>query len=148
MSYGPQQPYTSPTPGSFDRPPQKKGWSIGCILGIIALVVGGGGLVCCGGTGGLGWFATNYFLTLVSNEVKNQPVVREHLGEVTACNFDLMATGEVNQEDHFVFNVQGSKGSGVVTVHAQPEGEKVRIVSGNLRMSTGETFNLEPANKF
>jgi hypothetical protein len=144
MSGYQQQPFASPTPGSFDPPPAKKGWGIGCIIGIIAIVLGGGTLVCCGSFFGLGFFAANFALTLSADQVKQNPVVKQHVGEVTACNIDLTATGELNKPEHFVFNVEGTKGKAVVTVHVQAQGENVRILDGNIRLPTGETYELVP----
>ena len=120
--------------------PAKKGWSMGCILGIIAIVLGGGGLVCCGGPLALTFFATNMVLTSASNQVKTEPAVVEHMGNLSKCSINLQKTGELHQDNHFVFDVQGTKGSGEVIVHVEPEGDHVRIISGTVKMSTGESF--------
>lgn len=143
MSTG-SQPYASPTPGSFGPAPPKQGKSMGCILGVVALVLVGGGLVCCGGPIAFFGWAGNFFLNIASAEIKKHPVVIEHLGEVTSCNVNLQATGELGQDNHFVFDVTGTKGSGVVTIHIDAQGNSVRIISGDIKLPSGEKIDLVP----
>jgi hypothetical protein len=146
MSYGTQQPYASPTPGSFDVPPKKPGWSMGCILGVIAAVVGVVALLCCGGLGGSTFFFYQLGMDMISKTIKEHPVVREKVGEVSSCTPNFEETGKIGKQNHIVFDVKGSKSNAVVTVHTQPAGQQVRIVSGTVKLPTGETTQLVPDN--
>ena len=144
MSLGPQQPYASPTPGSFGPEPAKKGWSMGCIFGIIAaVVIGGGGLLCCGGGTGLFFFGLNTLNAQMEKELKANAVVAEHLGEVKKITYNMQATGERHTpgSNKFVFDVEGTKGKGQVDVQCSQD---LRIMSGTLKTPAGTEVQLVP----
>lgn len=129
----------------------KKGTSKTClVLGII------GGvmlflLLCCG-VGGyfLMSFSGTAIATVAKDGLNQNPVVQEHLGEITEAELLWMETfeyvGETNKQSFYVFGVKGTKGSGKVIAKVANEGGQqpsVTTEGGELRMSTGEVFPLD-----
>ncbi len=146
-------------PGSFDpnnpyRPaahgpggPQHRRSSAGIIIAIVAGIGLVGVLVCCGLCGGLGYFGMNVFSEQVANELRDNPILREHIGEIQSFTLNFTATAAHDSEDVFVFDVQGSKGQGVVTAESQtiPDDSEA-VISATLRLPTGEVIDLLPEN--
>ena len=116
---------------------------------IILLLVGGGAmfLLCCGGLGGVAFFGLNLVAREIETELRDNPVIVEHIGEIE--EFDVDWTGSFAAEDDiFVFDVRGSKGSGEITAESitNDDGDE-DVVSGSLRMKDGTTFDLFPESE-
>lgn len=132
----------------FVQPPPKKGGKgllIGC--GIASLL---GMLVCCGGFAMLGYFGLGVVGDVVQAEVENSPTIIEHIGEIDSMSLNLTATGEEaqgvepGQAAPMVFDVQGSKGSGMIV--AQQSRTSPGINSAVLVLPSGERFPIELAS--
>lgn len=72
------------------------------------------------------------------------PLVQQHVGTLSRFDLDLMASGEAEGADEFVFDVAGDKGSGrlsaeFITVDAGSE----RLGRGVLALPDGRTFAFE-----
>ena len=111
--------------------------STGCLVGgLVFVVVFGVG----------GYFLWDYTKKLLAEKVKVQvrdnPVVREHLGELETVEIDLTATSASDDEDELVFQAQGSKGAGELRVEFDNDGE--RIERGTLRLPSGKSYDLFP----
>lgn len=108
---------------------------VGC-LAVVSLVV------CCGGL--LYWFQSE-MSSQIRFQLEDHPIVVEHLGEVTGFEMNIMASGAAEDEDTWVYEVEGSKGKGIVTVQHVTGADGVEeIVSAQLRLPSGETFELAP----
>ena len=147
MSYGTPQPYSSPTPGSFGPPPQKKsntGCVVGVILGVVALVAGGGVLVCCGGGYGFLQFSVGMITSKVEQQLRANPTFAQHFGEFKKCSYNYQATGERHPpgSNRFVLDVEGTLGKGQVDVQCAPD---LTVVSGTMRTPAGVEVPLVPA---
>ena len=87
--------------------------------------------------------ALDDFEQQVAVDLKGNPVILRHIGEITSIDTDWSATGEEPGDDVFVFRVTGTKGDAslvaeCITVDADHED----VVSGSLRLPSGETVDL------
>ena len=127
--------------GQPSQPPRKKSSA-----GKIILILGGIGgvllLVCCGGFALLGMFGLNVVGDVVKKDIQNVPEIQEHIGEISKCSFNIMATSnlaeETGEQGVMVFDLSGSKGSGTLT--ARVVGESV--TDATLELPTGEKIEL------
>ncbi len=123
-------------------PPRKSGsgmiW-LAVIGGIFSLCI----LFCCGG----GALFTRYGLTVVTEQVKvqlrDQPEIRQHLGEIREMDINFISSGAQQSDDTFVYDVVGTKGEGelIVTSVSTLDGDEI-IESATLRLSTGEKIEI------
>ena len=113
--------------------------TVGLILGGIVGVV-----LLCGGCGvGMYFFGTGQLAGGVQAALADNPVIREHVGEIQSLEFDVMDTGERGGDDVFLFDVTGSKGSGTIFAECiQQPGGGVNVISGQLELDNGEVFPL------
>ena len=125
----------------------------GCLLiaGILFALV-----VACG------YFGYKYGIGVMEEQVvaklQDNPVIREHLGNLEKLEFDMMATAAVAEEEakqaeegstpgstKLVFDATGSKGKGRITIVVPDEdSDEIVILSGVLRTADGEILDLGP----
>ena len=122
-----------------DAKRQRGGFNVGCLVAIvIVLVLGVAGA----------FFIGRWGLSLVAEEVKrdirDHPVVLEHIGDIEECTVNLAATG-AEGEEAFVFDLKGSKSHGELqAVIETGEDGTERVLSGTLRMPDGTRHELFP----
>jgi hypothetical protein len=137
-------PYGDPRFGQMPPPPPPSRWWLWLLLG-------GGGVValfCCGGVG-LFVVAMNYLESEVQKSLANEPAIQEHVGDLESVDFDIMATGELTEQnegdDRLVFNLKGSKGNAVLIGETTDDGDgNVVVVNGVLRLPSGEEVPISP----
>jgi hypothetical protein len=130
--YGPPQP-----------PPRRS--SSGCW--IWAIVAGAGFLLlmCCGGGALLVGFGLQIVTTEIEDLLSGNPILQEHIGEVQSFEMDWSRSFADEDDDTFIYQVQGTKGEGRVTVkHITGEDGNEVILSAQLRLPSGETIDLMP----
>jgi hypothetical protein len=138
-AYKPAPGFGGPYSGQPGFPEQPKKRSQGCL---IAGIVGGilGALVLmCGGCIGLGFFALNaqYKETArqLSVEYRNDPMVKEHVGEVQEITYNWGASLAHEDSDRVdVYDIVGDKGKAQLVVEADDE----EIYSVTLQNDKGE----------
>lgn len=149
--------YTPPNPsnpyanvGQFGQaPPPKKSKAWIWILGII----GGGGILVCGGCCGMSYWAYSFGMSTIANQTKDEiqgrPEIQEHIGTIETATPDLMAGVQETQkkgakpgESHLVVHLKGSKGSGDV-IGRMPQQGGQRLTEKVLRLPDGKEFPLE-----
>ena len=119
-SSDPLNPYASMGGPGSATPPKRSGSVWPWVLGI-----GGGfvlaGVLCCGCIGAFGYIGVNQLSQFVKQQIENEPVIQEHIGEVQSVSMNVFAAAEEMQanppppgETLQAFDVKGSKGSGVV----------------------------------
>lgn len=155
MSYGqPQSAYAPPGQGNQPyappmSPPQQQEAS-GCSCLTLSLVGLGVIVLACCGMGGGGWFVWQNFTATLKAEVQKVPAVQEHIGEIEEFEVNFMEAGQIMEKEKDkpqnvqVYKVKGSKGSGTVVVRIVQAGKDIRIDDGELRMDSGETYELNP----
>lgn len=101
------------------------------------------GLCCCGGVIGLFMMGKSVVEQELKNSVANSPVVIENFGEITKFKMNMIASGRIDDQETFVYDVEGTKGSGQITIHSvtNEQGEE-EIVWATLTNSHGETANI------
>ncbi|WP_417747487.1 cytochrome c oxidase assembly factor Coa1 family protein [Rosistilla oblonga] len=96
---------------------------------IIAVVLIGLGIICCGC---LGMIAVSWMAYGDSVEtIKGNRVVQQNLGDVTTAEIDLQATGELAEsggQQQLVYRVEGTNGSGKVIVATGPAGLELKTL--------------------
>ena len=149
-SYDPNLPGGAPPPppspyGYFPQPPppppQRSGRRVICILvGIGALLV----VLICAGVVGLAFFGMNVIETEVRNQVRDDPALVEHIGQIEDFDADLTESGAIDDEDTFVYRVKGTKGSGLLTVRHITDDNGDEVVEwAKLRLPDGKEIELD-----
>ena len=141
---GPSTPSIETQDPSRSKPfPWNKVLIFGCggcaVICILAMFFGGWALMKLG----LGVFADE-----VESELRSNPVIIEHVGRIEEFELDLSASvAEAGGED-FVFEVSGTKGSGLVTATCVTNEEGIEeVVSGTIQLESGETLDLFPEDE-
>ncbi len=109
----------------------------GCaVLGIAVVVFGSFLLV---------WFGLGIFVDQVKTDLKENPVIVEHLGMIEDLEVDIMGSLAAPGEEEYVFRARGSKGQGEITAECVTrDADTEEVVSGTLQMSDGEIYDLFP----
>lgn len=150
--YG-QSPYGGA--GGAGPPPKRGGMSAGAIVALVLGIVGGVALIvvgvpllCCGGM----IFSANQAVQAeikkdadnVITHVQNTPDVQTHIGAISSCTYNSLATG--NEPGIFteVYDVTGSLGSGQIIVSAETQfgDQPDKLNWGKLRLRDGQEFTL------
>ena len=93
-------------------------------------------------------FGLSVFSEQVQAELRDNPVVVEHLGKIEELGLDFQATLAASGEDDFVFEARGTKGDGTLRVTSITiDDETENIVAGTLQLESGEEINLFPERK-
>lgn len=123
---------------------KRSGSRAGCIFAVVA---GGALLVllCCGGVVGVGYFGLSVFAKEIETRLRDNPVLVEHLGPIESFEMDMIASIAEGEENVFVFNVKGQKGSGIVTAQSiTADDGSEEITWAQLRLPDGQTVDLLP----
>ncbi|QEG43638.1 hypothetical protein UC8_56900 [Roseimaritima ulvae] len=88
-------------------------WVLGILAGLGLLTV-----LCCGGCFLVAKFGLDAVGTQVAEQVKDDPVIVEHIGNVESVDMEFIKTSQYQQEtgdsDVMVFTIRGDKGSGTL----------------------------------
>lgn len=144
MSSSPNNPFDGPG-NRTEAPPQRKSnvwlWVLG-IVGVLGLLVI---LGCCGSVFFAYQFGAGMIGEQVKSELRGNPVVQEHIGDIESAEMNLTATAQETQDqpggESIVFDLEGSKGSAKVAIQQGPGGE---ITSAVLIMPDGTRHQAVP----
>lgn len=130
--------------GPASRPKKSSGpWT--CLT--LMLVGGGAGIVllCCGGGTGIVWFGMNILSAEIENELRDNELMKEHIGVIETFKMDFTRTAAEGNSDAMIFKVKGSLGEGYVTVVSETDhaGDE-KVLSAKLRKSDGTEVQLVP----
>ncbi|MEX2174953.1 MAG: hypothetical protein WD872_11365 [Pirellulaceae bacterium] len=102
-------------------------------------------LCCCGGVVGVMLFGMNVVEAEVADLLRDNPKLRQHVGEIESLELDWVATAAKEDDETFVYRVQGDRGSGVLTVEQTEDDDwnKV-IVRATLRLPDGTQVQIVP----
>ncbi|QDT38981.1 hypothetical protein Pan189_33810 [Stratiformator vulcanicus] len=123
--------------------PRKKGGK-GCLIaGIILGILGLGALgliICCGG----GFYAIMGVMSqAVEEEMRQNEVIAEHVGEVTSFSFNYGDT--FGGENRLIFDIEGTKAGGQVIMEVdQNAPQEEQIQGGRLILDNGDEYDLFP----
>jgi hypothetical protein len=121
-------------------------------MAVVGIITGFLGTFCGVGCLGIGLFGLNMLNEMARAELNRNPVVQEHLGELTSCAINWTATIEERdrqrdrprQNEIWVFDVEGTKGSGIARTRMVQVGDKFRLEAGTLELSDGRLIDLVP----
>lgn len=89
--------------------------------------------------------AMDEWVSQVAVALDDIPQIQLHIGEIEDISLDFIASGNEPDDDVFVFDVVGSRGSGTVTAKCLTVSyDEEQIVSGHIVMSSGEKYDLFP----
>jgi hypothetical protein len=111
----------------------------GCaVIAVLALFFGGWAMVRLG---------LDVFASDVESELRDNPVIIEHIGRIEELEVDLTASLSTDENDDFVFTVRGTKGSGLVhaTCITRDDGTEA-VTAGTIQLESGETLGLFPGS--
>jgi hypothetical protein len=137
-------------PTAFMQPgatPEKKGLSKGCLVGIvITSVIGLVGVIVLIAAGVFFvQFGMDVIADQVKREVQDNPVILEQVGAIETMEMDMVASANEPGDQTFVFRLDGAKGTGTLTVSTVTvEGFTEQVTWGQLRVASGETYDLLP----
>lgn len=90
-------------------------------------------------------FGLQIVTTEIEDQLSGNPILQEHIGEVQSFEMDWSRSFADEDDDTFIYQVQGTKGEGRVTVkHITGEDGNEVILSAQLRLPSGETIDLMP----
>ena len=117
----------------------------GCTIAAIVFgsIAGAGVLLvaCCGG---LMYFAMDTMVaTQVADDLRDNPVVEEHIGNIRDTEFDFAASFAAGP-DEYVIDVVGTKGNGRLKVVTEEQDGREHVLSGTLETPDGERHALFP----
>jgi len=144
---GNPQPYASPptfSPQGFQpyapKPSGSNTW-----LWVLLGLGGVAGVCCCGGGVAVVMFGMNIVTAEIADELRDNPKFREHIGELQEMNVDYIASAAKDDDETFVYDVKGDKGSGELTVkHVTDDDGSEQIVTATLRLSDGKQVEIVP----
>jgi len=140
----PMQPFRPGMPPPARPKPQLGGMSpwLWLLAGgglMLMLCLGGGVVVAVMGLG------ANIMEEEVSDQLRDNPKLREHIGEIQS--FEVNTAGSMLEPDGdtFRYRVQGSTGSGELTVrHITGKDSKEVVEDARLRLSDGTQVQIVP----
>jgi hypothetical protein len=111
------------------------------------LLVGGALVVLLCGIGGLGViaFGFNVMTAEIKELVRDNPKLREHIGELETVEMDFVGSMAADGDDTYRYKVRGTQGSGELTVkqHTKDDGDEA-IDEATLRLPDGKTIQIVP----
>lgn len=136
----PVDPFSPQTQG-FDRAAKRRRYLwMGCggcaVIAVLAMFFGGWAMVRLG---------LDVFANDVESELRDNPVIIEHIGRIENLEVDLTASLSTEENDDFVFTVTGTKGSGLIhaTCITRDDGTEA-VTAGTIQLESGETLDLFP----
>ena len=91
----------------------------------------------------VGCGALDEFERQVVQDIQDNPVMLEHVGQIQTIDIDWVATGQEPGDDVFVFDVTGSKGSGTLTAECITiDSGREDVVAARLRLPSGEDLDI------
>lgn len=118
-------------------PRRQGGGALAWVLGILALLA----VLVALAVGALVMTGWNLFAEQARAAVQKQPDVLQHIGTIREFDFNIVATGEAEGSDEFVFDLVGSKGRGRLRAHfVTVDADHEALGKGTLVLSDGTTL--------
>ena len=128
---------------SFEQPAERSGggrWWIVILAGAGLFFV----LACCGGGLGLGMLGIQVEEASLETQLRDNPQVRQHVGEISEFKTNYSKSFANEDEDMWVYDVQGSKGNAELTITTSTAADFESTIEGVvMRLPTGETIEVD-----
>lgn len=127
--------------GYASGPPPQRNRGRGVLIAVVLGLCVTGMLVCCGGGIGLMNFGFSVMAVEVQDELAMTPEFQEHIGSIESFEMNWARSFADEDDDAFVYDIQGSNGSGYVRVEQYTDefGREV-IESAKLTLSDGRSI--------
>jgi len=90
-------------------------------------------------------FGLEVFADAVEADLRNNPVIIEHIGRIEEFEVDLKTSLSTEGPDDFVFRATGTKGSGLINATCVTNDDGVEeVVAGTIQLDSGEMLDLFP----
>lgn len=127
----------------FQEPAPKKRsgvWIVVAIVGTISVLCIG---LCCGGFVWLMSFGLNILGEQVAEQLRDNPVILEHIGQIQTCDVDFSKSAAHADEDTMVYKIEGTKGKGELVAQSESTADGNEIVIwAELRLPSGEKIEV------
>lgn len=127
--------------------PEQKSSSGKTVIIILVVLFVVGGLICLGCCGGLyAMFSVgmNEVAGDIEAQISGDPTLREHIGEIESLSVNLIESASYDDDETFVYDVRGSKGSGKLVVNSITTFENGEDIQwAELQLDDGRTFTLD-----
>jgi hypothetical protein len=122
--------------GAAPRPRQGSAWPwvLGALAVLLALFIAS--LVA------LFYWGVSMFTAEARTALQRDPVIVEHIGTIRTLEADIIASGEEEGADDFVFAIEGDKGSGKVLARLVTEDDGEVLHGGTLTLADGRELPL------
>jgi hypothetical protein len=91
------------------------------------------------------WFGLGELERQVADELRDNPRLVAEVGEVQSMDMDVIASGNIDDNDTFVYRVRGTKASGQLTVkHITDDAWNEKVVEATLKLNTGTEVQIVP----
>ena len=115
------------------------------VLILVLAIIGGVVVVGCLGLVGLGLWGFSELTNQAMAALNDNPVVQQHVGEITEMDVDWTGTGSEEEDNVFVYTFTGTRASGVVTAEfITVDTNTEKVVSGTIELSSGDAYDLFP----
>ncbi len=124
-------------------PPSSRRW--GWIVGVSAVVLASGLIVCCGGLYFVFQLGAEQMTSQLKTRLADHPVIEAEIGEIESIEVNLQKTGERGDQERLVLTIEGSKGNGLLIGRQRPGALELEDLV--LETPEGEQYPLdaEPA---
>jgi len=100
-------------------------------------------MMCCGGGVFLVKFGLDSMAVEVREELRNDPVILERIGDIESLDLDYTASIQNGEEEIWAYEVRGTKGSGRLTVRQiTDEDGNEQVLSATLHLPGGEDVEV------
>ena len=130
---------------SFDphAAPRRPGSPVPLILAILGGLGAVTFLACCGGCLALAYFGKSVAERELTDQLRDNPALQEHIGDIEQLSYNFIATAAIEDDDVEVYDVQGTKGKGEITMKTSSLMDaEDEIIWARLRLDSGETVEL------
>ncbi len=114
------------------------------ILGIVAGIAVVSLIFCCGGGFLLMRFGVDVMTVEVQDDLAVRPEMQEHIGEIRSFKINLIRSGAHDDSETFVYDVEGTKGKGYVTVQQETVDDGSEVITfAELTLSDGRKIPID-----
>jgi hypothetical protein len=132
----------APPPAPAAAPARRPRFFAWC-LGITAVGVLLGAMLCGGGSLWLVKLGLDVFTADIEELLRDNEVLLEHLGQLEEIELDMVRSMAKSDVEEFVFQVRGTLASGTVTTKSRTDEDGEEILLGaTLRLESGKVLDL------
>lgn len=134
----PAEAYQTPTgPAPANRSSKSWIW----VLGLVAVILIGGLVICCGVVFWGYTTGASQLADQVQADIADHPAIQEHIGDIESLELSLQESAKLGEQGRVVLPIKGSKGEGIIIGSQVPGGQSLDDLV--LETPDGERYPLE-----